>query len=57
MGLARRLPLEAVLRMALLGGSERTWEIIRGHTGHPDLEEGSVAFVEKRKPRWEPYTD
>ncbi len=117
-GLARRLPLEAVLRMALLGGSERvdarraldyglvgevlpadqllprarelasligqhsptalalskraiwesldvgldealerTWEIIRGHTGHPDLEEGSVAFVEKRKPRWEPYTD
>ncbi len=117
-GLARRMPLEAVLRMALLGGSERmdapsalanglvgevlpadqllprarelagligqhsptalalskraiwesldvgldealerTWQIIRAHTSHPDLEEGSVAFVEKRKPRWEPYTD
>ena len=117
-GLARRMPLEAVLRMALLGGSERmdassalanglvgevlppdqllsrarelagligqhsptalalskraiwesldvwlddalerTWQMIREHTAHPDLEEGSVAFVEKRKPRWAPYTD
>ncbi len=116
-GLARRLPLEAVLRMALLGGSERidarrayelglvgevvaperlmpralelagliaqhsptalalskraiwesldvgldealgrTWSIIRGHTDHPDLVEGSRAFVEKRRPRWAPYT-
>jgi len=116
-GLARRLPLEAVLRMALLGGLERidarracelglvgevvapdrlmpralelagliaqhsptalalskraiwesldvgldealgrTWSIIRGHTDHPDLVEGSRAFVEKRRPRWAPYT-
>jgi enoyl-CoA hydratase/carnithine racemase len=116
-GLARRVPLEAVLRMALLGGGERmdarrarelglvgevvpgeqvlprarelaailsehsptalalskraiwesldmglqealerTWEIIREHARHPDLIEGSVAFVEKRKPRWAPYT-
>jgi enoyl-CoA hydratase/carnithine racemase len=115
-GLARRIPLEAVLRMALLGGSERmsaqqalalglvgevlpqerllprarelaakisehsptalarskqavwesldgglhaaldrTWERIKAHTAHPDLEEGSRAFVEKRKPRWAPY--
>ena len=116
-GLARRIPLEAVLRMALLGGSERmtaqealaiglvgevvppeelmprarelaskisehsptalarskraiwqsldeglspalekTWQLIQEHTGHPDLEEGTQAFVEKRKPRWAPYT-
>jgi E-phenylitaconyl-CoA hydratase len=116
-GLARRIPLEAVLRMALLGGSERmtsaqalelglvgevvpadqlmprarelaskiaqhsptalartkqtiwesldrglddglanTWDAIIEHTKHPDLQEGAVAFIEKRKPRWEPFT-
>jgi enoyl-CoA hydratase/carnithine racemase len=116
-GLTRRIPLEAVLRMALLGGSERltatqalelglvgevvpadqvmprarelaamisqhsptalartkqtiwegldrglddalanTWEAINEHTKHPDLQEGAVAFVEKRKPRWAPFT-
>lgn len=116
-GLTRRIPLEAVLRMALLGGSERmsaqqalaiglvgevlpaaqllprarelaakiaehsptalarskqaiwesldvglhealdqTWQAIRVHTAHPDLDEGTKAFVEKRKPRWAPYT-
>ncbi len=116
-GLTRRMPLESVLRMALLGGFERfdadrarelglvgevlpqdqlmtrarelaglisqhsptalalskraiwesldggldaamkkTWGIIRDHTSHPDLTEGSLAFVEKRKPRWAPYT-
>jgi len=116
-GLARRLPLEAVLRMALLGGSERmtaqqalalglvgevlpaadllprarelaatiarhsptalarskqaiwesldsglhealgrTWERILAHSAHPDLREGAKAFVEKRRPRWAPYT-
>ncbi len=116
-GLARRIPLEAVLRMAFLGGDERmsaaealacglvgevvaselllpraqelaakiaahsptalaktkqaiwesldtglddaltnTWEMIREHASHADLREGSVAFVEKRKPRWEPFT-
>jgi enoyl-CoA hydratase/carnithine racemase len=117
-GLARRIPLEEVLRMALLGGSERmsaararelglvgevlpadelmprarelaakiaqhspaalarskqaiwesldgglhaglerTWRMIREHTAHPDLEEGSRAFVEKRKPRWAPLSE
>jgi enoyl-CoA hydratase/carnithine racemase len=116
-GLSRKIPLEAVLRMALLGGSERmsaqqalslgmvgevlppddvmprarelagmiaqhsptalaetkrciwegldvgldralenTWEAIRVHTDHPDLEEGAKAFVEKRRPSWKPYT-
>jgi len=117
-GLARRMPLEAVLRMTLLGGSERidarqalafglvgevlppdqllprarelaakiaehspaalarskqaiwesldvgldealsrTWKLIHEHIGHPDLDEGSRAFVEKRRPRWAPYTE
>jgi E-phenylitaconyl-CoA hydratase len=117
-GLARRIPLEAVLRMAFLGGSERmdartahelglvgevlprdgllpraqelaraiaqhsptalarskqavwesldaglhagldrAWELIQAHTPHPDLAEGSRAFVEKRPPRWAPYSD
>ena len=116
-GLVRRIPLEAVLRMALLGGSERmtahqalelglvgevvpkdqvlararelagmisqhsptalartkqtiwesldrglddalanTWQAISDHVAHPDLGEGAQAFVEKRKPRWAPYT-
>jgi E-phenylitaconyl-CoA hydratase len=117
-GLTRRIPLEAVLRMALLGGSERmtaqqaldvglvgevvpaaelmpralalagmisqhsptalarskqaiwqsldvglhealdaTWKAIREHVECPDLREGSVAYVENRKPLWAPYTD
>jgi enoyl-CoA hydratase/carnithine racemase len=117
-GLARRIPLEAVLRMALLGGSERmsaqqalalglvgevlpkeqllprarelaakiaehspaalarskraiwesldgglhdglahAWRIIHAHDAHPDLAEGTQAFVEKRKPRWTPHTE
>ena len=116
-GLTRRIPLEAVLRLALLGGSERmsadeahrlglvgevvpsdqllpraqelasqiaqhsptalarskqviwegldrgldaaidnAWEAINDHTAHGDLDEGAAAFVEKRKPRWAPYT-
>jgi E-phenylitaconyl-CoA hydratase len=117
-GLARRIPLEATLRMALLGGSERmtaqqalavglvgeivpkeqlmprarelamkiaehspaalmrskraiwesldvglhdglarAWEIIHSHDAHPDLAEGTRAFVEKRKPRWASHTE
>ena len=116
-GLARKIPLEAVMRLALLGGSERmsaqeahrlglvgevvspaevlpraralagmisehsptalaltkqsiwaslndgldtalekTWATIEAHNEHPDLKEGSRAFVDKRKPHWKPYT-
>ena len=84
-GLARRIPLEAVMRLALLGGSERmdartalartkraTWrsldhgleegldvahrELEAHYAGHPDTIEGPKAFLEKRKPRWAPYT-
>ena len=117
-GLTRRIPFEAVMRLALLGGSERmgaaeardlglvgevlpadrvmaraqelaakiaqhsptalaltkkviwegldqglddaienAWQTINDHVAHPDLNEGAVAFVEKRKPRWAPYTE
>src|SRR5262245_55972749 len=117
-GLARRIPIEAVLRMSLLGGAERmtaaeakqiglaggvlppahvlpsarelaaklaqhapaalartqrviwesldrglheglrnAWSIIAEHTKGPDSREGAMAFVEKRKPRWAPYTE
>ena len=115
-GLARRIPLEQVMRLALLGGSERmtaqqalacglvgevlpaadvmprarelaammaehsptalarskrviwqsldkglrvalddTFQVIKDHIACPDLQEGSMAFVEKRKPKWVPY--
>ena len=35
----------------------RTWKLINEHTSHADLQEGSRAFVEKRRPRWAPYTE
>jgi E-phenylitaconyl-CoA hydratase len=116
-GLARRIPLEAVFRLALLGGCERmsaheakeiglvgvvlpadevmprarelagmiakhsptalarskqviweslekglhealsdAWQVIEEHVACPDLNEGAAAHIEKRKPRWAPYT-
>lgn len=116
-GLARKIPLDAVLRMALLGSAERMsaarareiglvgevvpaanlmtrarelaaiiarysptalartkraiWGslehglaegldaahgILDEHSTHPDMVEGTSAFLEKRKPRWAPYT-
>jgi len=36
---------------------EDTWKQIQDHTAHPDLDEGPRAFVEKRKPRWAPFTE
>ena len=44
------------LDAGLVPALEKTWQMIQEHTGHPDLEEGTRAFVEKRKPRWAPYT-
>jgi enoyl-CoA hydratase/carnithine racemase len=117
-GLARRIPLEAVLRMSLLGGAERmtaaqardlglvgevlpavellprarelaakiarhspaalarskraiwesldrglhdglrhAWDLIGAHGDCPDNREGATAFLEKREPRWAPYSE
>jgi enoyl-CoA hydratase/carnithine racemase len=117
-GLTRRLPLESVLRLALLGGAERidaqealriglvgevvpapelmtrarelaahiakhspralaatkraiwegletglneaidnAWKIVNEHNGYPDIDEGVAAFLEKRTPRWAPFTE
>jgi len=35
---------------------ENAERIIQRHDGHPDMAEGSRAFLDKRKPRWAPYT-
>ena len=44
------------LDVGLEAGLQQTWQEIRDHVSHPDLVEGSTAFVEKRRPRWAPYT-
>ena len=33
-----------------------TWEAVLDHSSHPDSNEGGKAFLERRKPRWAPYT-
>jgi enoyl-CoA hydratase/carnithine racemase len=33
---------------------ENGWSLLRSHWPHPDFVEGPRAFVEKRKPRWNP---
>jgi len=44
------------LDTGLQQGLEHTWQEIQEHIACPDLEEGTKAFVEKRKPNWAPYT-
>jgi enoyl-CoA hydratase/carnithine racemase len=52
----------ALSKQAVWGGQERgyrdalehAWALLRLHWGHPDFEEGSRAFAEKRAPRWNP---
>jgi enoyl-CoA hydratase/carnithine racemase len=36
---------------------EHAWALLRVHWAHPDFVEGTKAFVEKRKPRWNPDPD
>jgi len=116
--LARKIPLEAVLRMTLVGGAERmsaararelglvgevvpgerllarafelaamigrhspaalarskraiwegaelgltaalenAWGLIMEQNAHPDIEEGARAFLDKRPPRWRPFSE
>jgi E-phenylitaconyl-CoA hydratase len=33
---------------------ERAWEMVKDHRRHPDVAEGTRAFVERRAPRWAP---
>ena len=35
---------------------ENAWQVIIKHTDCPDLKEGPLAFMEKRKPKWAPFT-
>lgn len=52
----------ALSKQAVWGATERgyrdalehAWQLLRGHWSHPDFVEGPRAFVEKRKPRWNP---
>ena len=44
------------LDVGLHAGLYHTGKEIQEHIACPDLEEGSKAFVEKRKPDWVPYT-
>tara|TARA_B100000945_G_scaffold303510_1_gene288123 strand:- start:810 stop:1604 length:795 start_codon:yes stop_codon:yes gene_type:complete len=34
---------------------ENAWKLISEQQSHPDFEEGSKAFIEKRDPNWKPY--
>ena len=42
--------------LAMADELKRAWQAINEHGQCPDLQEGAKAFVEKRKPRWVPYT-
>ena len=45
------------LDRGLHDGLRNAWALIGEHNKGPDPREGAMAFVEKRKPRWAPYTD
>ena len=34
---------------------QNAWNLISEQQIHPDFEEGTKAFVEKRSPKWKPY--
>ena len=36
---------------------DNAWKIINEHNGRPDIDEGIAAFLEKRAPRWAPFTE
>jgi enoyl-CoA hydratase/carnithine racemase len=44
------------LNVGLEEAAERTWNALTEHNDHPDFSEGPMAMLEKRKPRWKPYT-
>jgi E-phenylitaconyl-CoA hydratase len=40
----------------LHAGLENAWRLIMQHSAHPDFMEGGKAFIERRTPRWRPYS-
>ena len=45
------------LNRGLYDGLVHTWSIIGEQGSSPDMKEGSLAYMEKRKPRWAPYRE
>ena len=45
------------LDRGLYEGLRHAWDIIGVHGSSPDMREGAMAFIEKRKPRWAPYSE
>ena len=41
----------------LTAALQQAWQLIMEQNAHPDFEEGSRAFLEKRKPNWKPYSE
>jgi enoyl-CoA hydratase/carnithine racemase len=40
----------------LHAGLDNAWRLIMAHNAHPDCAEGGSAFLQKRAPRWQPYS-
>jgi enoyl-CoA hydratase/carnithine racemase len=45
------------LDLGLEPGLDHAWKLVQEHNDHPDLQEGGMAFVEKRAPAWKPHSE
>jgi enoyl-CoA hydratase/carnithine racemase len=43
--------------VGLKAAMEQAWELIMAQNRHPDIEEGAMAFLERRNPEWKPYSE